>query len=287
MNDKRSGVRKGIFRTIFAFAFILYGLLFCGSRARADMGPKPSISLTVVNAPQDYYIALLWHGNAGDNSELKLETVDEESIMKYLEDFCWNGWRYFRSPVGYNYYCSNAAGSYGFSYMVPDPFRVIIIDSDGVVYISDELDQEEYNASCTLDVSTGSLTENRTDKVLGRILYVVSCYLITLGVEYLIFKLFKYPVTKRNIAGFLIVNTITNLSLSCGTIILGPSAGLVMVFFGPVIEAAIMLIEGIVYAITLRDKDGQKRTGRAFLYSLVANLLSAVMGVVVALFLII
>ena len=85
----------------------------------------------------------------------------------------------------------------------------------------------------------------------------------------------------------LVVNTITNLSLSCGTIILGPSAGLVMVFFGPVIEAAIMLIEGIVYAITLRDKDGQKRTGRAFLYSLVANLLSAVMGVVVALFLII
>ena len=65
---------------IFVFAFILYGLLFCGVSARADMGPKPSIHLTVENAPQDFGESI----TVATNTQNRVEKKDFISPLQVL-----------------------------------------------------------------------------------------------------------------------------------------------------------------------------------------------------------
>ena len=88
------------------FILLLTGLFVItfAADAHADMGAKPSITLTVINGPKSYYVALLTdiRNKQGDNSELKLDTVDSDSVRAYLEDFQYDGCDFFQSPVGSN-----------------------------------------------------------------------------------------------------------------------------------------------------------------------------------------
>ena len=277
---------KTMLKIFFAITFVFYSIFVCIIPVRADMGPKPSIDLTVVNAPESYYVALLtnWatpeeRGVPNVNSKLKLEDVNDESVKDYLEGFLYYGW--FCERIRGDCYRSNAEGCYHFGYSVPNPFKVIIIDADGDVHISDVLYQKEYNAECTLDVVTGSLTENRDNKVRGRIIAVVLCYIFTLGIEGIVLKLFRYPLTKRNEFSFLFINTVTNISLSCYLISHAPLGGILLLFVLQYAEVLIILIEGAFYAVMLRDKSGKVRVLRGFVYSLVANLASAIMSFIV------
>ena len=244
-----------------------------------------------MNAPESYYVALLanWatpeeRGVPNVNSELKLDDVNDESVVEYLKGFLYDGWFYHETPVGDSYYRSNVEDRYIFDYSVPNPFKVIIIDADGEVYISDVLGQEEFNATCVYDMATGTLVENRTNQVLGRISYVAGCYVITLVVEGIILKLFRYPFTKRNVFSFLFINTVTNIPLNHYLVygsLSGIAAAFFILFFWPLIEVAIMLIEGAFYAYMLRDRDGKNRVTRGFVYSLVANIASATMSFII------
>ena len=279
---------KTMLKIFFAITFVFYGILLCIIPVRADMGPKPSIDLTVVNAPESYYVALLTNGATPEelgvpnvNSKLKLEDVNDESVVEYLKGFLYDGWFYHETPVGDSYYRSNAENRYIFDYSVPNPFKAIIIDTDGDVHISDALNRVEYNAECNFDVEAGTLTENRDNKVRGRIIAVVLCYIFTLGIEGIVLKLFRYPLTKRNEFSFLFINTVTNISLSCYLISHAPLGGLFILFMLHYAEVWIILIEGAFYAVMLRDKSGKVRVLRGFVYSLVANLASAIMSFIV------
>ena len=282
---------NAILKILFTITFVFYGMFVCIIPVRADMGAKPSIDLTVLNAPESYYVALLtnWatpeeRGVPNVNSKLKLEEVNDESVVEYLKGFLYDGWFYHETPVGQSYFRSNAENRYCFDYKVPNPFKVIIIDADGEVYISDVLDQVEFNAECVYDMAAGTLEENRTNQVLGRISYVAGCYVITLVVEGIILKLFRYPFTKRNVFSFLFINTVTNIPLNHYLVygsLSGIAAAFFILFFWPLIEVAIMLIEGAFYAYMLRDRDGKNRVTRGFVYSLVANIASATMSFII------
>ena len=279
---------NAILKILFAITFVFYGMLVCIIPVRADMGPKPSIDLTVVNAPESYYVALLTNcatpeerGVPNVNSKLKLEEVNDESVVEYLKGFLYDGWFYHETPVGDSYYRSNAENRYIFDYSVPNPFKAIIIDTDGDVHISDALNRVEYNAECNFDVEAGTLTENRDNKVRGRIIAVVLCYIFTLGIEGIVLKIFRYPLTKRNEFSFLFINTVTNISLSCYLISHAPLGGIFILFVLQYAEVWIILIEGAFYAVMLRDKSGKVRVLRGFVYSLVANLASAIMSFIV------
>ncbi|MCR5214999.1 MAG: hypothetical protein K6E10_11340 [Eubacterium sp.] len=246
------------------------------------MGAKPSIEIKLVNEPdQHFYLALLEseRGASGTNSELKLDNVNEETVQKYLEDFYYNGWEFFQSPVGQNIYENQEDGEYFFSYMVPYDFKIIIICDDGRVYLSDNINPKEFDAVVIYDVETGTLTEYIEDKTVRHTLYVVICFLLTLAMELLVLKLFRYPFTKRNIFCFILINLLTNVPFN--TFLINQHTDIVMVFLWIFAEALIMLIESIFYLITLRDTEGKPRRGKSFLYGVVANLVSAILGLVI------
>ena len=264
--------------TILLLAFLIVNV--CAGIVKADMGPKPSVKLTVTDAPSKYYVALLTNFTNKDkiNSELKVNGFDSETVDAYLNEFFYDGWVFHKSPVGNSIFESNAEGVYMFTYMVPDPFRVILITEDGRVILSDPIDQKEYNADCTFDVNTGKVTEESAHKLRDSMIYIIVCYLFTLIFELTMLKIFRYPFNRRNLVSFFLINTLTQLTLN--VIIFTANAGvfiIVMYFF---LELLVIIAEGLFYLFTLVDSDGNVRKGRNFLYSIAANLFSIIMGII-------
>ena len=271
-----------VFKLILLFLTVFFVVNLYVTEVRADMGAKPSVTIHVENAPQDFYLALLYLDEkygADKQSELKLDTVDEESVKAYLEDFEYDHWKFSKSPVGINIYEQQTDGEYYFGYSIPDRFRVILISKDGTVYLSEDLDPKEFNADVTYDVSAGTLTEHIEDRTLRHVLYVVACFILTLGFELLVLLIFRYPFTKRNIISFLVINLITNVPFNTLLINTRPSIPTILLWI--LAEIVIMLTESIFYLIVLRDADGKPCRGKSFAYGVVANLVSAVMGLVV------
>ena len=201
----------------FIFVLLLITLIIeLPLYARADMGAKPSITLKVVNAPADYYVGLLGYRGQSEaaNSVLYVEKYDEESVDEYLRGFHLDGWMYSLSPVGPSMYPASEEGSYYFFYSIPRPFRVILIAEDGRVYVSEIMDQKEYNSDCTYDVSCGIVTEDLAGKTANRISYIVLCYVLTILIELFMLWVFQYPLYRRNLIRFLVINTITQISLN-------------------------------------------------------------------------
>ncbi len=246
------------------------------------MGPKPSITVQVENGPGNYYIALLHE--SGDKTQpesvLNPDTLDDSSVQDYLKGFYHDGWVYHMSPVGSNCYRSNPENIYRFGYMVPDIVKVILISSDGTVYISDSLDVKEFNAQITYDVTTGTLNEKPdTGKPLKRAGLMMTFLVLTLALELIILKLFKYPLSKRNTVSFIIINVLTNIPYT-GFLLLGlfDRANLPVILLVPFMELIITIVESVFYVFALRDGSGKKTGLKNFLYGIVANVFSAVMG---------
>ncbi|MBO6166369.1 MAG: hypothetical protein J6O17_08400 [Eubacterium sp.] len=273
---------KRINKTILLLLLTMMVISIFPTQVHADMGPKPSIKLTVVNAPEDYYIALLADEFERDmpESELQIDSVTEDSVREYLKNFYYNGWYFFESPVGRNVYKKNVEGVYLFDYMVPNPFRVIIISTDGTITISKEIHIEEYNSEVTYDFSADTLTEKNKGKGYGkRIFWIIVCYILTLIFEYIILKIFRYPKNKRNLICFFVTNTITQIALNTFVAVFW-NAGLAMFIVSIWIEIFIIAIEAIVYAFNLVDMYDDRHPARGIAYSIAANLFSIFMGVV-------
>ena len=280
MNNRTRLIKIGCF-ILLTFLFIHFSTL----EVHADMGPKPSIKVQVVNGPLDYYTALLREQSerVDTNSELTLDVVDDETVHDYLEDFYYDGWVYHKSPVGGNCFKSNLENEYKYGYMVPDVVRVILISSDGTVYLSDSLDVREFDASITYDVKAGTLTEKLdTFKPVRRAILMLTCLVLTLGLEFIILLLFRYPLTKNNIIWFFAINVLTNIPFTFALLIgLFDRASIVMMVIPIFMEVIITIVESVFYIFTLKDKSGEKKRVKNFFYVVVANIFSALMGDVI------
>ena len=269
---------SAMFTLVVIASLVLLGLF--PQAIQADTGPKPSITIEVKNAPQDYYVALLGkkENEYAKNSHLKIDEVTRESVEAYLETFRYDEWYYYKSPLGDNLFRCNEDGKYHFWYMVPKPFRVILIDMEGNVHLSDSLHQWEYNAECTFDFHTGTLIEHRAGAIMKRALIVGGCYGVTLIIEFLVL-IGLFPVNKKNLFWFWLANTVTNIPLNIFLLHANIGLGIYIIWF--LLELLIILIEGIIYTSHLIDKKGSKSAARAFGYSAIANVLSAFAGVMI------
>ena len=263
-------------RAVVILILVVMAAGFSVTAASADMGPKPSITLTVTNGPEEYYVALLSlrDHQPNKNSTLMLETVDEEYVKTYLDSFCYDKWGWYKSPVGKNYYHSSKDATYVFDYSVPEQFRVIMIAGDGTVYLSADLTKTEFDAECTYDVITGMITEQREHAVASRIAIVVVNFLATILVETIVL-LFFYPCTARNLLCLFLINALTNIPFNIYMVYYNTSRSWLMLgpFFGG--EIIIIFTEAILYSLLLRTKDGEKSWSKGIRFAVIGNLFSA------------
>ena len=241
----------------------------------ADFGPKPSITITIKNPPDDtYYVALLHKAKPYHWHE---EEVDER--YEYYVD----GYSIFESPVGTNIKESNAEGRYVFSYMVPDTFKVLVVTSDGKEYVSNEITAFAFDSECIYDMSTGVLKENvitvrNVTKVSVRFLI---CFVLTVAMEAFVMLMFSLTYHK-NFNYLLIINVITQILLNVVTILtlkMHLGGGRMNLIGWLATEIAIIIIESVYYCKRLKHKDGEIHSVRNVIYGVVANIFSLLIEV--------
>ncbi len=267
-------------KKIILFVLTLTVVLLSALPMSADMGPKPSITIYVENAPDEtYYLDLLIEQEEPNNrmSQEEIDSYDPE-MLAALRDYNENGLRAALSygsavPIFGKITGEQVDGKtvHTFSYFgIPDTVKVIAVTQSGDIYVSDSYEKTEYQAEYTLDFQTFSLvsTGNPFVRLISQF---ASTFIPTLIIEFLILLLFGFSV-KKNIISFVSANFATQIFLTFIYAIYYPSAGVFFINFAilPIVELLIIAVESVVYCLTFKEKSKIKRV----VYAVVANLCS-------------
>ena len=270
--------------------------------AFADSGPKPQLTVRVKNAPQEpYYLDLLAEGGWNESGESSYDGVDwsyhgkedtlDPALLTSLRDNVPAGWHACvaqgttGAPIWGELYAegTDAFGNdlHVFGYHgVPSTYRIILVTESGKVWISDTLERKVLQSSVTVHWSddTEHTTVTVPSTVTGFLLQFLATLVPTLLIEGILLLLFQYS-WKQNWKAFLLVNLVTQGVLAAASSVLNLQNGAALwnyfLFLLPM-EAVVLLIELYLYAG--RGLLSGHSKGRAALYTVAANLASAVLG---------
>lgn len=291
---KRNSLRALICALLMSLALTTF--------AFADSGPKPQLTVRVKNAPQEpYYLDLLAEGGWNESGESSYDGVDwsyhgkedtlDPALLTSLRDNVPAGWHACvaqgttGAPIWGELYAegTDAFGNdlHVFGYHgVPSTYRIILVTESGKVWISDTLERKVLQSSVTVHWSddTEHTTVTVPSTVTGFLLQFLATLVPTLLIEGILLLLFQYS-WKQNWKAFLLVNLVTQGVLAAASSVLNLQNGAALwnyfLFLLPM-EAVVLLIELYLYAG--RGLLSGHSKGRAALYTVAANLASAVLG---------
>ncbi len=279
MFDKRLSETILHLMIMFMAAFIVIAGLT--PTVYADMGPKPSATITVINAPSDeYYIAMLCEDNGIHREYIYNDSLSQEenAVISTIYDYNEEGYALF---VNYEaaYFKSDSNHSYkffGYSGVLPKTFKIMIITMEGSVQVSPEITSKAFNASITYDYSSNTLYENKTEVVIPGIVRGLIFLLITLLTEGLVLSAFGLFCNK-NLIPFIVINIITQIMLNTFNVLWGLFCEKGSYATAWIIaEVVIIIIEATWYSRRLIGKKGNISVRRNITYAIVANIISAV-----------
>ena len=246
--------------------------------ASADTGPKPAVSITVVNAPEGAYYLDLLITNPGDYPNVNPEDYDPALIqgLKSWED---EGW-YPALVEGTNVplfgdLVPGAEGTHRFSYYgLPGAFRVAVSGPDGAQATEEPFTRQVFYTRLTYDWQTNSITR-ATSPAGFYAAQFLSTLLPTLLVEGLLLFAFGFRA-RRDWLVFLLTNLATQagLHLWIGSGAMAAGSHPLYYLLLMVAEVPILLVELLVYVFLLKEHG----KGRRALYALCANAASYAAG---------
>ena len=284
-------IKGNLAKRFIAASLITFIIVTCFTRiVMADMGPKRSIEIKILNAPTEpYYVALLmptdYVADIDDPSRFDHIPEDKDWVREIFYEYDEDGFRLFTYAGGTNSICYSGwqndfyrgENIVEYGYMVPSTFKVMIVTDSGEVTVSNELTPKKFHSSCEYDYSTNTLKEVYIpafgpDFFIETALYLVIT-LVVEGIVLLCFGLFR----KKNLKYFLIVNLTTQFMLLVFNILSRIFITILMNHFALwlVMEAVILVIETIWYSRKLVNKNGDVSKARNIFYAITANLVSA------------
>lgn len=274
-------------RSVRVLALLCLAAALLSGTAFADFGPKPQLTVKVVNGPEGaYYLDLLeegalrggWTGPSWDVEQAMERGEIDPALLAALEAAVPEGWHACAAqgtggaPI--NGGLTGVDGVHTFGYVgVPDVYRVLIVTGSGETWMSETLRRSVLQSSVTVDWA--AKTARTPPLWVGYTAQFLSTLLPTLLIEGLILLLFRYA-WRRNWKPFLLVNLVTQTALSAFlsvTSLQNGVNGMFLILFLPA-EAAVALAEAGLYRKFLRGHSSR----RAFLYGLTANAASAAAG---------
>lgn len=286
-------------KRLFGFvAFICILTCFAPLCAKADHGPKPTISVNVKNkSGEKAYATILGTHDSGPNVAVVMEgdeivkgqkksNVSLDIFKKFAEYKDSDNFVFFGSVTD----VTNNEGL-SWTYYIQDKFKVLVYypetDSFSVTdvmkrYTFDNYYTVELNGAADNGHITGKEDSslNFTMNVAPRLLAFAGRLLFTLVVETLI--AFAFGIRhKAGLKKVLIANVTTQVALNVVILLISANKSsfyfcIVMYFL---LEILIVIAEAIFYIMKLRKPDKSKYSKiKLILYSLTANLCSAVFG---------
>lgn len=266
-------------RTIPALLLCLLCLI---PTAHADIGPKPEVTITVVNAPEgEIYLDLLTEGTATGSPYPRSFDGCNAVILDNLRSLEGNGWVLAYStgvsgrPPVFGDLRPQENGAWRYSYAgLPDTFRVAAATIDEaraveVPYARDYFDNIVYDWE-------SNTVRKATPAPLRFLVRLLSTLAPTLIIEGILLWCFGFR-EKRSWIVFLTVNAATQLALhlflSTPIVLAAQHPLYYAVVFVPA-ELVICLVESAAYSLLLKEHDRYQRIG----YAILANVTSAVLG---------
>ncbi|MCI9308277.1 MAG: hypothetical protein HFF27_02055 [Oscillospiraceae bacterium] len=263
------------------FPVLLLCLLCLVPTAYADIGPKPEVTITVVNAPEGVlYLDLLAQGEPMDQPYSNSNGECDPALLDNLRSLEGDGWVLAyttgtKGPPVFGDVRPREDGTWRFSYVgLPETFRVAAATADEakaaeVSYTRDFVDNIVY------DWQANTVRE-ATPPPLRFLVRLAATLIPTLLIEGALFWLFGFR-ERRGWLVFLAVNTATQvgLHLAVGSIL--PQAGWHFLNYTLTIlipELIVWVAEAAAYAFLLREHSRGRRVGYAF----AANFASFVLG---------
>ncbi|MCF7926022.1 MAG: hypothetical protein K9L74_00405 [Candidatus Izimaplasma sp.] len=260
---------------------------------KADMGPKPSVSVTITGVTEPYSFDLL----------IKNETLVVGSPEEYLLENYYNG-VYPDELISYqedgfvSYYLYNGIPShidqvsehtYEMNYIAPSSFKIVIVTEAGAIITSDYITTSIFEADITWDLADVDLTtsQDNVGELTGNIdgqdnqFWTIATQLIyrvigTLIIELGILFLFMYRA-KRTFKIATFTNIVTQVSLTLLTVNAYIYGGTFLFILALLLgELIILFIEGIVYVLSFKEKP----KWLAIIYTVVANFLSLLLSII-------
>ena len=261
----------------------LVGAMLLAPAARADIGPKPSLTVQVVNAPEGtLYLDLLTEGEATKSPypNSNLEEADP-ALLDTLRSIEGDGWVLAyttgvagRAPV-FGSVLPREDGAWQFSYIgLPETFRVAVA-TEGWARASKTVYTRRFTDHIIYDWESNTVRPV-TPAPLHFLLQLLATLIPTLLIEALVLWLFRFR-EGRTWAVFLAVNLVTQagLHLACGTVLV--TLGYHPLFYGLGLilpELIIWAVECAAFALLLKEHSAKRRVGGV----LCANLASFVLG---------
>ena len=264
------------------FPVLLLCLLCLIPAARADIGPKPALTVTVVNAPEgELYLDLLTEGEASEHPYPNDNDECDPVILDNLRSLEGDGWVLAyttgaanRAPVFGNVR-PQADGTWRYSYVgLPETFRVAAATADRA-QAAETPYTREFGSNIVYDWETNTVRD-ATPTPLRFLARLAATLIPTLIIEGVIFWLFGFR-ERRSWIVFLAVNAATQLGLHLVTgAMLAESGWHFLNYFFTIIlqELVIWALEAAAYAILLKEQSRGRRVGYAF----AANIASFVLG---------
>lgn len=265
-------------RLLRAVPCLLLCLILLAGTASADTGPKPAVTITVVNAPEGvYYLDLLQQDEDG-SPNIDREDYDP-ALLEGLE--CWEdeGWYpalvHGTHPPMFGDLVPGEGGTHHFTYFgLPETFRIAVSSANGAQATAEPFTRTVFYTHLTYDWERNTITA-ATSPAGFYALQFLSTLVPTLVVEGVLLWLFGFRA-KRDWLVFLLVNLVTQAGLH-----LWIGANLVSVGSHPlyylvlvVAEVPILLVELMVYLFLLKEHG----KGRRAAYAVCANLASYAAG---------
>ncbi len=257
--------------------------------ASADIGPKPSVSVTIEGAAGETYFATLLSerkstgpASAYDGSYARYTADDEEYDI-------WEKFVAYEDCDGYyflqEFWDCTGKDSFRWGYYPPDPFKILLYFPEQDVFVSTGI-YERYAFDTYYKVGLEDFEVVSVEKNYDYTLEVVNLMvriLITILVELLLALLFGFR-SKRQLALLTGINVSTQIILNVLLNIINYNKGyFAFVFYYILLELLVLTIEAVVYgAVLRREKYGTVSKTRAIAYAFVANAVSFGAGLWIA-----
>jgi hypothetical protein len=289
-------------------SFLTVFSIFISISVKANSGPPTNLSLLVTGVTEPYSLDIfIYQEDSLSQSQIdQMETIMDEDFLDghyYTDTYP----EYLKSFQDRDHYVSNTLyGSvsnfrgwekdseqgYGLFLNVPRVFKIVLVNENDELLISEVIEMESYDLDITWDLQGVSFSDEITYDAgtlegLGENpFYELSYYVdmivrlvVTIVIEGLVFFAFGFR-QKRTYIIFAIFNAISQIGLTMGTIysfFRGDNAyGTIFIFFFG--ELAIFLAEMFLLTLLVKEKKWYVRTLVTFL----ANLLSLILGLLIS-----
>lgn len=261
-------------------------MLSLGLTFKADTGPKPALYITINNIDSDIYVTLLANReSSGPYSEVKEDSYRFSELSEIDLKF----YEYAKSSDYYFWGISQKLdkenNTFSWTYYPPDEFLVLcyIEDSDAFVITDKALSRYAFSSYFEMNLvnESGVYTFSNIRKNYNyalEIMHFMLRVIITLAVE-MALAYFLCGFRGKAFIVILVANILTQVGLNVFLNIIHVNSMLQIIFYA-FLEVMVMVVEMVIYLIALRKIDKKYKVGIIVLYTVLANLLSFGLGLV-------